>query len=64
MDKIISEPMTESTGVVIIGAGISGLGAAAELEQSNFKDYLLIEGFWQIITRYKLRFFILSLTLV
>lgn len=44
MDKSTSDSTTESTEVVIIGAGIAGLGAAATLEQSNFKDYILIEG--------------------
>lgn len=44
MDKNTSDSTIESTGVVIVGAGIAGLGAATKLEQSNFKDYILLEG--------------------
>jgi cation diffusion facilitator CzcD-associated flavoprotein CzcO len=34
----------ENTRIVIVGAGIAGLGAAVTLEQSNFKDYIILEG--------------------
>ena len=43
MDDINLESV-ESTEVVIVGAGISGLGAAITLEKSNFKNYILLEG--------------------
>ncbi|XP_023248604.1 spermine oxidase-like isoform X2 [Copidosoma floridanum] len=43
-----SNAFTEITGVVIVGAGIAGLGAARTLEQSNFKDYVLLEAQSQV----------------
>ena len=29
--------------VVVIGAGFSGIGTAAELERNGFRDYLLVD---------------------
>lgn len=36
--------LIENTEIVIVGGGIAGLGAAITLEQSNFKEYILLEG--------------------
>ncbi|XP_011497071.1 PREDICTED: spermine oxidase-like [Ceratosolen solmsi marchali] len=38
----------ENTEIIIVGAGIAGLGAAITLEQSNFKNYILLEAQSQI----------------
>ncbi|XP_031787393.1 spermine oxidase [Nasonia vitripennis] len=38
------ESFIETTKLVIVGAGIAGLGAALTLEKCNFKDYILIEA--------------------
>ncbi|KAJ8687791.1 hypothetical protein QAD02_023585 [Eretmocerus hayati] len=48
MDINVPNNMIETTDLVIVGAGIAGLGAAYTLERSNFKDYLVLEGLEQI----------------
>lgn len=48
MDQSSSDAPVECTEIVIVGAGIAGLAAATTLEQSNFKDYILVEGKWRI----------------
>jgi protoporphyrinogen oxidase len=37
--------MTTEVGIVIIGAGPTGLGAISRLEQKKFTDYLMIDAF-------------------
>lgn len=41
---MITNTTEERTRLVIIGAGIAGLGAAKTLEDENFDDYILLEG--------------------
>lgn len=44
MDSNKIDCSAEKTSIVIIGAGIAGLGAAVTLEKSKFSDYKLLEG--------------------
>jgi len=40
----MDDPTKQSIGVVIIGAGFAGLGAANTLYKNGFKDFLVLEG--------------------
>lgn len=60
MDASGPDSSVERTGIVIVGAGIAGLAAATTLEQSNFKDYILVEGKVHVLIYFHtLPFFIL-----
>ncbi|XP_058797804.1 spermine oxidase-like isoform X2 [Phymastichus coffea] len=48
MDIKKTDLSIENTEIVIVGAGIAGLGAAITLEQSDFKEYILLEAQSQV----------------